>query len=388
MKTCDKEAEGIDDTDVDPVYMQLASKIEDADSYYAPRILERIVNVEETKLLLDLPATSEELSLKRGIDKQALDAILKELIRKGICIKTVSGKIKFLSHMVTIQDIAGANPKYDEERGEAFFELFKKFRLQSKYLSDVAESYLEINEGRPFTRVLPRWKAIKNIPGVMPCEDLREILKFYDGILSSSRCGCRLMVADRHCAVNVGTHADEGHCVHFGNYADYFVKDMDLGTYRSWQEMLSLLDELEKSPIYHCVGNLRDVHWLCNCCPCCCDINMPLARTPGINLKDALAPSRFLAILNGDKCTGCNICIGKCPFEAIDESGERKKVEINAKKCMGCGTCVINCPDNALKLKIVRPAEHIPEAGAQYLDGVIEVENWTTPESYFNPTVA
>jgi len=47
------------------------------------------------------------------------------------------------------------------------------------------------NEGAPMNRVVPRWKAIKDIPGVMPSEDIREILKPEDGKLSASRCMCK-----------------------------------------------------------------------------------------------------------------------------------------------------------------------------------------------------
>jgi len=47
------------------------------------------------------------------------------------------------------------------------------------------------------------------------------------------------------------------------------------------------------------------------------------------------------------------------------------KAYIDAEKCYGCGQCVVNCPAEAMKMKIVRPPEHIPEGGAQLVDAEI-----------------
>jgi len=47
-----------------------------------------------------------------------------------------------------------------------------------------------------------------------------------------------------------------------------------------------------------------------------------------------------------------------------DIKGERAFVDVEV--CRGCGCCVIACPNEARKMKIVRPPEHIREAGAIY----------------------
>jgi len=50
------------------------------------------------------------------------------------------------------------------------------------------------------------------------------------------------------------------------------------------------------------------------------------------------------------------------------------KARINAKRCFGCGTCVLNCSEEALELKLVRPASHIPpEGGLPYVQMLFEV---------------
>jgi hypothetical protein len=39
-------------------------------------------------------------------------------------------------------------------------------------------------------RVIPRWKAIKDLPGVLPCEDVREILKA-SAPITAMNCPCK-----------------------------------------------------------------------------------------------------------------------------------------------------------------------------------------------------
>jgi heterodisulfide reductase subunit A len=48
-------------------------------------------------------------------------------------------------------------------------------------------------------------------------------------------------------------------------------------------------------------------------------------------------------------CSGCRICIGLCPYSAIEfVSLDGKGVaRVNEALCKGCGTCVSACPSGA-----------------------------------------
>jgi heterodisulfide reductase subunit A len=61
----------------------------------------------------------------------------------------------------------------------------------------------------------------------------------------------------------------------------------------------------------------------------------------------ALEPIR--ASVLEEQCSGCRICNGLCPFNAISYVAERKVSEINAALCQGCGTCVAACPAGAIQ---------------------------------------
>lgn len=60
----------------------------------------------------------------------------------------------------------------------------------------------------------------------------------------------------------------------------------------------------------------------------------------------ALEPVRASVI--EEKCSGCRICNGLCPFNAISFHEDRMVTEINPALCQGCGTCVAACPAGAI----------------------------------------
>jgi len=56
-----------------------------------------------------------------------------------------------------------------------------------------------------------------------------------------------------------------------------------------------------------------------------------------------------------EKCTGCNVCIVRCPVHAI--SLENEKAEINMLECIHCGICHDVCSQEAVR----HDGEKIPE---------------------------
>jgi ferredoxin len=60
-------------------------------------------------------------------------------------------------------------------------------------------------------------------------------------------------------------------------------------------------------------------------------------------------PTGQLALVHQEECTGCLICYGQCPVEAIvivpgpDRRTVAQLVEVNYDRCIGCRECVV-CP--------------------------------------------
>lgn len=51
-------------------------------------------------------------------------------------------------------------------------------------------------------------------------------------------------------------------------------------------------------------------------------------------------------IIDKEKCTGCEACIGTCPTEAITKEGEKCKIDPDT--CVDCGACASVCPVEAI----------------------------------------
>ena len=65
-------------------------------------------------------------------------------------------------------------------------------------------------------------------------------------------------------------------------------------------------------------------------------------------LKQDSEISTLTAIVNPDKCTGCQRCTFLCPAEAIFMGEDT--AEIDRSKCTGCGRCVPECPEDAIAM--------------------------------------
>ena len=65
-------------------------------------------------------------------------------------------------------------------------------------------------------------------------------------------------------------------------------------------------------------------------------------------LQREVALEPIKASVDQDRCSGCRICNGLCPFNAISFIEDRMVTEINPALCQGCGTCVAACPAGAI----------------------------------------
>ncbi len=55
------------------------------------------------------------------------------------------------------------------------------------------------------------------------------------------------------------------------------------------------------------------------------------------------------AVVDIEKCTGCETCVDECPSAAITIEDEKAKVD--SELCVDCGSCVDVCPSEAITLE-------------------------------------
>ncbi len=357
---------------IDPIYGRMASmimpKLHLENTKYFPRILEKLADVEQARILLALPdqyreavtgrlEVSEEFARRLNLDRLIVVKHIRELFEKGLVFPSKRGPRMALS-VIQLHD-AQTNPKYDQALSAEYFDLWEKF-LTEEWHKAMGPEMTDLSLESPAIRTLPNPRAIEDVPGVLPCEDLGEILKAQD-IIAVHRCSCRRLFPHRQC----GT-PDEI-CVTISRTAQYNI-DRGVARRLTAEEALRLLEEVEKYPVIHTTPNQKEAaqvictdHW------CCCELFGPNFKNDQSTVRMIIAKSRFEAVVDATKCVGgCTICAEMCQFgcpgiKYYPELGD-ERIHIDTEKCMGCGCCVVNCPSQALSLKLVRPPQHIPDS--------------------------
>ena len=352
-----KKMKGKDWGEVDPIYQKVAEGLNAKGHKLMPIILAKLITPEQARIVLELPAPPEEIAEKLKMDKELVDKHLEEMKDKGLIVITKRGA-RMVRNPLQLHDAATTNRKYDKELGDEYFDLWAAYQLEEHY-----PDLLEVIAGgeNPYSRLIPRYNAIKDLPGVLPFENLKEIFKNQE-IIALVPCPCKRCFRERDCGIDI-----EDTCINVGRTAQYNLS-RGIGKEITSDEVMKFFDATDKLPLVHVASNQRDVNvLLCNCHWDCCELILPLYRSDKYKVEQGLTKSRFEATVDPEKCKACGKCVEICQFDAAKmkhypELGETRAY-IDVEKCMGCGSCVVNCVNEARGMKIVRPPEHVPEEG-------------------------
>jgi heterodisulfide reductase subunit A len=64
-----------------------------------------------------------------------------------------------------------------------------------------------------------------------------------------------------------------------------------------------------------------------------------------------------VAIIDAERCVGCQGCLDVCPFGAINYFEDRRICQVNKALCKGCGGCAATCPSGSVQLMGFRPQQ-------------------------------
>lgn len=195
-------------------------------------------------------------------------------------------------------------------------------------------------------RVVPARNSTKS-EWVLPYDDIKAMLES-SHVFNVRKCICRVQqdFIGRRCDFPLEI------CFNFSAH-DRPQRPGDI----SKEEALALLDKAEETGLVHTVSNVvKGVHYVCNCCSCCCAI---LRGVKEWGIEQSVAHSNYYTTVDSFNCTGCGICANRCQMNAITVNNNIATV--NQKQCIGCGLCVTGCPNGAAQLhlkpedKIVHP---------------------------------
>lgn len=390
----------INPKEVEIDYQELAAQMNFGGSKYLPRIIKKAFSVEQAKLALAFDISVEEmagilgvsreeveanarqyqveaLSKKLKIDKEIIDKHIQYMFELGFAFPTRRGW-RWARTADQAKD-SQSNPKFDEQLGDEYFDLWEAFMKLEAYPTSYMQRMIstQIEGGPPGFRIIPARKSLKDVEEIVPEDNLEEVLKLYSTI-AVEHCPCKRLVRDRAC------HSPTEVCLIMDRVAEHNLRR---GAARviSVEEALAIHDMANEVGLV-CMPQSNEARptrlsMICHCHWCCCD---PTASTimTGYPLDKMIAPSCYQAVVDPDKCTGCQACVTNCQFGAIEmkkyfvaNRQEKLKAWVNPEKCFGCGLCVIKCPAEARTMKMVKTGDSIPrEATAP--TGYTEVQTY------------
>jgi len=328
---------------MDDQYLELARRIGLGRSERIPKLFQIVADPDEARLLLSLPGDAPSLATRLGRDEQKIAGMLRTLFVKGLIFpsaKTDPPTYRMCRDLVQFHDASILWPTAPRE----FLDLWQDF-MEMEW-PDVAKAYAQMVP-RPFTRVIPVGVSVPATTHVLAFEDIRSIVENARS-LAVTNCTCRLIA--RKCDKQLEA------CIQVNRAADY---SLERGTGRriTKEEALEITRRSEEDGLIHVVMNRQDVdHFICNCCPCCCQ-TMPILIKDGVRV---IEPSRFAASVDASLCESCGACEERCYFDAIHIQGDETP-KVNVEKCLGCGLCRVTCPSEAISMVEVRGRDFVPE---------------------------
>lgn len=74
-------------------------------------------------------------------------------------------------------------------------------------------------------------------------------------------------------------------------------------------------------------------------------------RVANVLSRPELRSGAVVSEVNARRCSGCQVCVTTCPFNARSMDDERRIAVVEEALCQACGSCVAACPNSAARLR-------------------------------------
>jgi len=331
------------------------------------------------------PKSLDELAELKKIKAEELGTKLDELARKGLVYRFVkNGRVRYsLNDIFMLMRTSGWPGSTDEAS--------KQFALMSdNYFPDFMQPWETVSEKG--LRVLPINTVIEDEHRILPYEEVKKLLDTYT-YFSVSHCPCRVK---KSLVTAVPDKFPTEVCLHFDRLGRYTVEN-GLGREITREETGEILEKCADVGLIHSISNQQEgPDTICNCCSCCC---MWFEAVKRLKHSGGLVPSNFHISVNQETCSGCGLCVKRCPMEALKledmpsakvrksivkdkDKGERtltnktgKVSSANTDLCIGCGVCAYKCQSKSLSLIRNEAEHHPPQTGRDWAIQFISARN-------------
>lgn len=317
-------------------------------------ILRELYTEEEADLVSRMPtglAPLRHIAEVTGTPEKQLAGLLGSLAAKGLVLDAeIGGEWRY-----SISPFVIGVFEYTMMRSDGAVDFPRMARLFKDYLA-TSGGFVEANAGggkqTSVMRTIPHTDALADQPHVevLDHEKAEEMVKRSRNFTAGT-CSCRhekLHLGEKRCDTPLDV------CLSFDAGASWVARH-GFGRTISKEEARGLLSlAKEKRLVLNADNVRRDVSFVCLCCSCCCNLLGGIRR---FGLPDLVVTSRFIAVHDETRCTGCGACARACPIEAIDMRDPPRGGEVQERRpsvddsfCIGCGVCGLSCRARAMRL--------------------------------------
>lgn len=312
----------------------------------------------------------DQMREKSGLPDGEIQRITEKLAKKGIIFNQPNSKGVMVYRLLPLIVVGTFEYTFMRElpRGEELKKYERIAKLYHKLMEELRDNIqrgydalLPVYEHQPpVDRTVPVFtteggtsikitmnEAVKTEEQIVPSKTVQEIIDKYDEI-AVGHCFCRnyTKVLAHDCEISAPSEV----CFTFGKSARHTVAQ---GFARpvSREEAMKIMAQAEEAGLvhkaFHNGSNIqKEENSICNCCKDCCD-TFTLWRSGAAPMINA---TNYLSIIDKEGCTGCGICVERCPVDAISLDGNEKAERVESY-CIGCGICARFCPTETISLR-------------------------------------
>ncbi len=309
------------------------------------RLLARLFQPLEATLAAQMrltPETAAEIAARTGGEAQAVQTLLKGMVRRGLIrAERGRGELKFALMPFVVGIYEMQLSRLDAELAEVFEAYFR-------------QAFHGVLAARPaLHRVIPVEQAVPVGVEVLPFERASQYVAEAAswGVVD---CICRTQqrLLGRGCDRPLDV------CLVLSTEANAFDRSPVVRPLTR-EGALDTLQRAEEAGLIHSTLNTRGGVWyICNCCTCCCAVMRGISE---YGVANSVAHSAFWTVVDETLCSGCEACLERCGFGALRM--EEGMVHVDHERCLGCGQCSTACPGGALHLER-RPGGEVPAVPA------------------------